>query len=43
MKAAHEQMQQDTLAKLTPVLSAAQLKKFQVLMQKRGPPGGGPH
>jgi len=42
MKAAHEQMQQDTLAKLTPVLSAAQLKKFQVLMEERGPPGG-PH
>jgi Spy/CpxP family protein refolding chaperone len=42
MKAAHEQLQQETLAKLTPVLSPAQLKKFQVLMQERGPPGG-PH
>jgi Spy/CpxP family protein refolding chaperone len=42
MKAAHAQMQQDTIAKLTPVLSAAQLKKFQVLMEERGPPGG-PH
>ena len=42
MKAEHEQMKQDTLAKLTPVLSPAQLKKFQVLMEERGPPGG-PH
>ena len=42
MKAAHDQMRQDTLAKLTPVLSPAQLKKFQVLMEERGPPGG-PH
>jgi Spy/CpxP family protein refolding chaperone len=42
MKAEHQQMQQETLAKLTPVLTAAQLKKFQVLMEERGPPGG-PH
>jgi Spy/CpxP family protein refolding chaperone len=42
MKAAHDQLRQDTLAQLTPVLSAAQLKKFQVLMEERGPPGG-PH
>jgi Spy/CpxP family protein refolding chaperone len=42
MKAAHQQMQQETLAKLTPVLSPAQLKKFQVLMEERGPHGG-PH
>jgi len=42
MKAAHDQLRQDTLAKLTPVLSPAQLKKFQVLMEERGPPGG-PH
>ena len=42
MKAEHEQLRQDTLAKLTPVLSPAQLKKFQVLMEERGPPGG-PH
>jgi Spy/CpxP family protein refolding chaperone len=49
MKATHEQMQADTIAKLTPVLSAAQLKKFQVLeqmrgehMHHRGPPPGGP-
>jgi Spy/CpxP family protein refolding chaperone len=42
MKAAHEQLRQDTLAKLTPVLTPAQLKKFQVLTEERGPPGG-PH
>jgi Spy/CpxP family protein refolding chaperone len=47
MKASHEQMEADTVAKLTPVLSAAQLKKFQVLeqmrdehMHHRGPPPG---
>jgi Spy/CpxP family protein refolding chaperone len=37
MKAQHEQMQQDTLAKLTPILSPAQLKKFQILMEHSGP------
>jgi len=42
MKTEHEQLRQETLAKLTPVLSPAQLKKFQVLMAERGPPGG-PH
>jgi Spy/CpxP family protein refolding chaperone len=42
MKAAHDQLRQDTLAKLTPVLTPAQLKKFQVLTEERGPPGG-PH
>ncbi|MBS0579668.1 MAG: hypothetical protein JSR36_10465 [Proteobacteria bacterium] len=54
MKASHEQMEADTVAKLTPVLSAAQLKKFQVLeqmrdehmhgehMHHRGPPPGAP-
>jgi Spy/CpxP family protein refolding chaperone len=41
IKALHEQVQQDTIAKLTPVLSPAQLKKFQVLMQERGPMGRG--
>lgn len=40
MKAAHEQAQQDTLTKLTPILSPAQLEKFQALMAERGPPGG---
>ena len=39
MKAAHEQAQKDTLAKLTPILTPDQLKKFQVLMAERGPPG----
>jgi Spy/CpxP family protein refolding chaperone len=39
MKASHEQAQQDTIAKLTPILTADQLKKFQVLMAERGPPG----
>ena len=39
MKAAHEQAQQDTITQLTPILSPAQLKKFQVLMAERGPPG----
>ena len=39
MKAAHEQAQQDTLTKLTPILTPAQLKKFQVLMAEHGPPG----
>src|SRR4051794_12388552 len=39
MKAAHEQAQKDTLAKLTPILSPAQLEKFKVLMAERGPPG----
>jgi hypothetical protein len=33
MKALHQQIQQETLQKLTPVLSATQLKKFQVLSQ----------
>ena len=39
MKAAHDQVQKDTLAKLTPILTPDQLKKFQVLMAERGPPG----
>jgi Spy/CpxP family protein refolding chaperone len=42
MKAAHAQLQQETLAKLTPVLTPAQLKKFQILMAEHGPRGG-PH
>ena len=33
MKALHEQMQQETLQKLAPVLSATQLKKFQVIQK----------
>jgi ribulose bisphosphate carboxylase small subunit len=34
MKALHEQMQQETLQKLAPVLSATQLKKFQIIQQE---------
>ena len=33
MKALHEQMQQETLQKLSPVLSATQLKKFQIIAE----------
>ena len=40
VQAARELAQQETLAKLTPVLSAEQLKKFEVLMAHRHPPGG---
>jgi hypothetical protein len=47
MHAMHQQLQQETLQKLTPVLSSAQLKKFQVLAQMQhhghfghGGPGG---
>src|SRR6185312_6480782 len=47
LRTLHQQIQQETLQKLTPVLSGAQLKKFQVLAQMRhhgrfghGAPGG---
>lgn len=47
MHAMHQQLQQETLQKLTPVLSAAQLQKFQALAQMQhhghfghGGPGG---
>jgi len=50
MKAMHEQIQQEIVQRLTPVLSAAQLKKFQALQEMHGemmqhhghgaPPGG---
>jgi len=51
MQALHQQIQQETLQKLTPVLSASQLKKFQTLQEMHGemmhghfghggPPGG---
>jgi hypothetical protein len=36
MKALHEQIQQETLQKLTPVLSESQLKKFQTLQELHG-------
>jgi hypothetical protein len=37
MKALHSQIQQETLQKLTPVLSASQLKKFQILSKRMHP------
>ncbi len=33
MKAMHQQLHQETIQKLTPILSEAQLKKFQVLSE----------
>ncbi len=39
MKALHEQIQADTIQKLTPVLSSAQLAKFQILMKNMHPHG----
>jgi Spy/CpxP family protein refolding chaperone len=49
MHAAHQQISQDTLTKLSTVLSPTQLKKFQTLQQMhahgfghRGGPGGAP-
>ena len=38
MKALHQQLEQETLQTLGPVLSATQLKKFQVLMQMHDHP-----
>jgi Spy/CpxP family protein refolding chaperone len=44
MRAARQQARADTVQQLTPVLTASQLKKFQVLMEEeRGPRGHGPH
>jgi hypothetical protein len=50
MQATHEQIQQEIIQRLTPVLSEAQLKKFQTLQEMHGemmhhfghggPPGG---
>ncbi|HXN79404.1 MAG TPA: hypothetical protein VN869_00775, partial [Steroidobacteraceae bacterium] len=34
MHALHQQIQQETLQRLTPVLSPAQLKKFQIIAQE---------
>jgi Spy/CpxP family protein refolding chaperone len=34
MKALHQQIRQETLQKLTPVLSATQLKKYQILSRQ---------
>ena len=44
MKALHQQIKQETLQKLSPVLSALQLKKFQILSQRMHPHfGHGPN
>jgi Spy/CpxP family protein refolding chaperone len=44
MRTAHQQIQAETLQQLTPILTSAQLKKFQVLMEEeRGRSGRGPH
>ncbi len=51
MKALHQQLEQDTITKLTPVLTAVQLQKFQILMKlhhqhmghhRGSPPDGAP-
>ena len=43
MRALHQQLKADTLQQLTPVLTASQLKKFEVLMEEEGPRGRGHH
>ena len=44
MRAARQQLRADTMQQLTPVLTASQLKKFQVLMEEEhGGRGRGPH
>jgi Spy/CpxP family protein refolding chaperone len=44
MRGARQQLRADTMQQLTPVLTASQLKKFQVLMdEEQGPRGHGPH
>jgi Spy/CpxP family protein refolding chaperone len=43
MHAAREQLKAETVQQLTPVLTATQLKKFEVLMEDDHGPGGGPH
>jgi hypothetical protein len=49
IKALHQQLEQETITKLTPVLNASQLAKFQILMKMHHPhfrhghgPGGTP-
>jgi Spy/CpxP family protein refolding chaperone len=42
MHAAREQLKAETVQQLTPVLTATQLKKFEVLMEDDHGPGGGP-
>ena len=44
MRAARQQSRAETIQQLTPVLTASQLKKFQVLKEEEhGPRGRGPH
>jgi Spy/CpxP family protein refolding chaperone len=44
MRAARQQLQAETIQQLTPVLTASQLKKFEVLMEEdHGGRGHGPH
>jgi hypothetical protein len=43
MQAQHQQMQAETLQKLSTVLTESQLKKFQVLQQEHGGPRGFHH
>jgi Spy/CpxP family protein refolding chaperone len=43
MRAAREQMRAETVQQLTPVLTPAQLKKFEVLMEEHHGQGRGPH
>ena len=42
MKANREQLKAETLQQLSSILSASQLKKFQVLMEEEHGPGRGP-
>jgi hypothetical protein len=42
MHAVREQLKAETVQQLTPVLTATQLKKFEVLMEDDHGPGGGP-
>jgi Spy/CpxP family protein refolding chaperone len=43
MRAAREQARAETVQQLTPVLTASQLKKFEVLMEEHRGQGHGPH
>ncbi len=51
MRAQHQQIEQESMTQLTPLLTAAQLNKFKILLQERaslgmhplGGPHGGPH
>ena len=43
MRAVQEQMRAETVQQLTPVLTPAQLKKFELLMEEHRGEGRGPH